>query len=89
MPRDKPPIGGSGVKLHYYADTDSLYVEFQERPSVDTREVAVDVRLDLDAEGRPVGLDIDHASTVLDLNTLETKGLPRQPAILASGHAGS
>jgi uncharacterized protein YuzE len=68
------------VKLHYYADTDSLYVEFQERPSVDTREIAVDVRLDLDAEGRPVGLDIDHASRILDLDTLETKGLPLQPA---------
>ena len=53
------------MKLHYYPETDSLYVEFQERPSVDTREIAVDVRLDLD--------------------TLETKGLPRQPAALARG----
>jgi uncharacterized protein YuzE len=52
------------VKLLYYAETDPLYVEFQERPSVDTREIAADVRLDLDAEGRPVGLDIDHASRV-------------------------
>jgi uncharacterized protein YuzE len=74
------------VKLHYYADTDSLYVECQERPSIDTREITADVRLDLDAEGRPVGLDIDHASRVLDLGTLETKGLPLQPANLAPGH---
>ncbi len=71
------------MKLHYYADTDSLYVEFQERPSVDTREIAADVRLDLDVDGRPVGLDIDHASRILDLDTLETKGLPLQPANLA------
>ena len=75
------------MKLHYYADTDSLYVEFQERPSVDAREIAVDVRLDLDAERRPVGLDIDHASRVLDLDTLETKGLPLQPANQAHDHA--
>ena len=75
------------MKLHYYADTDSLYVEFQERPSVDTREIAIDVRLDLDAEGRPVGLDIDHASQVLDLDTLETKGLPLAPADLAHDRA--
>jgi uncharacterized protein YuzE len=68
------------VKLHYYPETDSLYVEFQERPSVDTREVAPDVRLDLDAEGRPVGLDIDHASTILDLETLDTAGLPLRSA---------
>jgi uncharacterized protein YuzE len=75
------------VKLHYYADTDSLYVEFQQRPSVDTREIAADVRLDLDAEGRPLGLDIDHASRVLDLDTLETKGRPLQPATQAHDHA--
>jgi uncharacterized protein YuzE len=73
------------VKLHYYPETDSLYVEFQRRPSVDTREIAPDVRLDLDDEG-PVGLDIDHASSVLDLATLETEGLPhrapaREPAL--------
>jgi uncharacterized protein YuzE len=73
------------VKLHYYPETDSLYVEFQRRPSVDTREIAPDVRLDLDAEGRPVGLDIDHASRVLDLDILETEGLPHRA--LARDHA--
>jgi uncharacterized protein YuzE len=61
------------VKLHYYPQTDSLYVEFPRRPSVDTREIAPDVRLDLDEEGRPVGLDIDHASSVLDLGTPRRK----------------
>lgn len=68
------------MKLHYYPETDSLYVEFQRRPSVDTREVATDVRLDVDAQGRPVGLDIDHASEILDLETLETGGLPLERA---------
>jgi uncharacterized protein YuzE len=74
------------VKLHYYPDTDSLYVKFQRLPSVDTREIAPDVRLDLDEHGRPVGLDIDHASEILDLETLETDGLPLQPETLARRH---
>jgi uncharacterized protein YuzE len=78
------------VKLHYYPDTDSLYVEFQQRPSTDTREITADVRLDLDEQGRPVGLDIDHASDVLDLDTLEAKGLPLKRSGTGSGHrAGS
>lgn len=64
------------MKLYYYPDTDSLYVEFQGRPSVDTREISTDVRLDLDDHGRPVGLDIDRASEILDLDTLEAHGLP-------------
>jgi uncharacterized protein YuzE len=67
------------MKLHYYPESDSLYVEFQRRPSVATREIAPDVRLDLDAQGRPVGLDIDHAPAILDLETLESEGLPLQP----------
>ena len=78
------------MRLFYYAETDSLYVEFQDRPSVDTREIGPDVRLDLDDEGRPVGLDIDHASRSLDLSILETHGLPkievREPADEGVGH---
>jgi uncharacterized protein YuzE len=81
------PIGISGgrdVKLHYYPETDSLYVEFQSRPSVDTREVTPDVRLDHDDRGRPVGLDIDHASEILDLELLETVGLPAVRSLAAT-----
>ena len=74
------------MKLHYYPETNSLYVEFQRRPSVDTREIAPDVRLDLDEHGRPVGLDIDRASEILDLETLETDGLPLQPETSARRH---
>jgi uncharacterized protein YuzE len=66
------------VKLHYYPETDSLYIELQDRPGAEVREIAPDVRLDLDEQGRPVGLDIDHASKILDLDTLETHGLPRR-----------
>jgi len=28
------------MKLNYHADTDSLYIEFSERPSVDSREIS-------------------------------------------------
>jgi len=65
------------VRLFHDPETDSLYVEFHERPSVDTCEIGPDIRLDLDADGRPVGLDIDHASRSLDLDLLEARGLPQ------------
>ena len=64
------------MKLHYYAETDSLYIELKDGPSVETREVASGVNADLDAEGMLVGLDIDAASQKLDLSTLETFALP-------------
>lgn len=64
------------MKLHYYADTDSLYVELKRSPGTETREVSNGLNVDLDAAGDVVGFDIDSASTRLDLSTLEVKALP-------------
>ena len=64
------------MKLHYYPDTDSLYVEFKVGPGVETREVTDGLNVDLDAGGDVIGFDIDHASRRLDLSTLETEALP-------------
>lgn len=64
------------MKIHYYPETDSLYIELQAGPGVETREIAEGLNADLDADGAVVGLDIDHASTKLDLTTLETIALP-------------
>jgi uncharacterized protein YuzE len=63
------------MKLHYYADTDSLYIELKEAPGTETREVAAGLVVDLDAKGEVVGFDIDGASR-FDLSTLETIALP-------------
>jgi uncharacterized protein YuzE len=64
------------MKLHYYAETDSLYIELREGAGSEVREIAEGLNADLDADGRVIGLDIDHASTMLDLSTLETVALP-------------
>ncbi len=64
------------MKLHYYPETDSLYIELQSRPGVEAREIVSGLIVDLDAEGHVVGLDIDHASKHLDLSTVETVDLP-------------
>ena len=64
------------MKLHYYPDTDSLYIDLNANPSADSREVAEGLVIDLDSAGRVVGIDIQHASQMLDLNTLETESLP-------------
>jgi uncharacterized protein YuzE len=64
------------VKLHYYPETDSLYIELKAAPGVETREIADGLNVDLDTAGEVVGFDIDHASRRLDLTTLETIALP-------------
>ncbi|MGD9597545.1 MAG: DUF2283 domain-containing protein [Steroidobacteraceae bacterium] len=55
------------MKLHYYADTDSLYIDLTEEPSVESREVAAGVVLDFGAHGNLVGIDIDNATAKVDL----------------------
>ena len=64
------------MKLQYYPDTDSLYVELKPISGVETREISDGLIVDLDAVGQVVGFDIDHASRRLDLSTLETEALP-------------
>jgi uncharacterized protein YuzE len=71
------------MKLHYYPETDSLYIELKAEPGTETREVAPGLNVELDATGSVVGFDIDHASRKLDLSTLETIALPLRSAKVA------
>jgi uncharacterized protein YuzE len=64
------------MKLHYYPETDSLYIELKSTPGVEAREIAEGLLVDFDAKGDVVGLDIDHASRKLDLSKVETIALP-------------
>ena len=72
------------MKLQYYPETDSPYIDLSSKPSVDSREiVSSGLVADLDAEGNIVGLDIDRASQKLDLKTLEAVSLPALATRLA------
>ena len=64
------------MKLNYYAATDSLYIDLSEQPSAESREISDGVVLDYDAVGNLVGIDIDNASSKVQLNTLVLNKLP-------------
>jgi uncharacterized protein YuzE len=64
------------MKLHYYPETDSLYIELRDASASETREIAAGLNADFDANGDVIGLDIEGASTRLDLDTLEAVALP-------------
>jgi uncharacterized protein YuzE len=64
------------MKLNYHSDTDSLYIDLSERPSVESREISEGVVLDYDADGKLVGIDIDNASNQVDLKKLILSKLP-------------
>ncbi len=64
------------MKLHYYPETDSLYIELKSVPGTQTREIVEGLNVDLDVNGDVVGFDIDHASARFDLSRIETIALP-------------
>ena len=64
------------MKLNYYPDTDSLYIDMSEKPSVDSKAVSEGVVLDYDEDGNLVGIDIDNASKKIELSELVLNKLP-------------
>jgi len=72
------------MKISYYPDTDSLYIDLSEQPSTESREISEGVVLDYDAQGRLVGIDIDNASNKVELKKLTLSKLPAGEQIIAA-----
>ena len=64
------------MKVNYFPDTDSLYIDLSEQPSVESREISDGVVLDYDAAGHLVGIDIDNASTKVELHRFVVSKIP-------------
>lgn len=64
------------MKLNYYPETDSLYIDLSEKKSVDSKEVSNGVVIDFDESGAIVGIDIDRASKIINLQKLESDSMP-------------
>jgi len=63
------------MKLNYYRDSDSLYIDLSEHPSAESREMSEGVLLDYDAAGNLVGIDIDNASRKVQMSHLVLQGI--------------
>jgi uncharacterized protein YuzE len=66
------------MRINYYPETDSLYIDLSSKPSADSREVSSGVVLDYDDAGNLTGIDIDQASTKLDISELILSKLPAE-----------
>ena len=49
------------MKIEYFSDTDSLYIDLSEKTSAESKEVAEGVVIDYEEDGNIVGIDIDQA----------------------------
>ena len=64
------------MKLNYYPEADSLYIDLSEKTSVESKEISEGIVLDYDAAGNLVGIDIDNASKKVQLKELILSRLP-------------
>ena len=62
------------MKITYFQDTDTLYLEFNNNPIVETQEINENTLVDLDKNGNICAITLEQARSLTDLNafSLET-----------------
>ena len=55
------------MKIQYFQDTDTLYMEFKPLEVAETRDVDENTLLDLDSAGNIAGITVEHASLRADI----------------------
>ena len=55
------------MRLKYFPDTDTSYLELNNNNVVETRDINEDILIDLDKEGNLVGMTIEHAQIKANL----------------------
>jgi uncharacterized protein YuzE len=50
------------MKVRYFADTDTLLIEFRQAPIAETRDLDENTALDVDAQGNICSMTVEHAS---------------------------
>lgn len=63
------------MKLSYFDDTDTLYIELRNEDVSETKDLDENTILDLDASGNIVGITMEHASTRTDVSSLQLSGI--------------
>jgi uncharacterized protein YuzE len=52
---------GIAMKVKYFTDTDTLHIKLNERDAVETKKLNENVLVDIDKNGKAVGITIEHA----------------------------
>jgi len=76
-------MGDKTVIFQYYPDTDMLYIKLTSGVSIESEEVASGIVLDFDERNQVIGIELEDASTFIDLSRLELFALPIANLILS------
>jgi uncharacterized protein YuzE len=50
------------MKIRYFSDTDTLYIEFRDAPVAETKDLDENTVLDVDKDGNICAITVEHAS---------------------------
>lgn len=63
------------MKMSYFEDTDTLYIELKEADVVETKDLDEDTILDVDQDGSIIAITVEHASRRTDVHNLSISGI--------------
>lgn len=63
------------MKMSYFNDTDTLYIEFKEAEVTETKDLDENTLLDLDQSGQVISITVEHASERTDVHKLVLSGI--------------
>jgi len=63
------------VKLQYFADTDTLYIEFRRDDVAESKDLDENTVMDVDRHGNVCAITIEQASQRTDVRRLSVEGI--------------
>ena len=63
------------MKLKYFEDTDTLYIEFRAQEIIESKDLDENTVLDLDTEGNICAITFEHASARTDVQQVTLEGI--------------
>ena len=63
------------MKLSYFEETDTLYIEFRESDIAESRDLDENTIIDVDAKGDVCAITFEHASKRTDVSHLVVEGI--------------
>ncbi len=63
------------MKVQYFEDTDTLYIEFRANDIAESRDLDENTVMDVDAEGNVCAITFEHASLRTDVCHLTVEGI--------------
>ena len=63
------------MRIQYFADTDTLYIEFSDAAIAESKDLDENTVLDADADGNICAITFEHASKRTDVRHLTVEGI--------------